>query len=82
MPTDHLLAVAPDPTACRIALSMLQSKSRKVWRNAPSPTDDQALAVACKFIDLGLDCDERHVQLAVALLKSRLTISELHAYSS
>lgn len=74
MPTDHVR-----PTPARIAVSMLGSKPRKAWRAAPYPTEDQAIAVACKFIDLGLDCDEQDVLLAVSLLKSGLTINDIRS---
>jgi hypothetical protein len=78
--TSPLSFVAPELVVCQIALSMLASKPRKTWRAVPYPTEDQALAVACKFLDLGLDCDDHHVMLAVALLKSRATIQWIESY--
>lgn len=74
MPTDHVRS-----TVARIAVTMLRAAPRKTFRKVHRPSDDQALAIACKMIDLGIDCDEHDVLLAFALLNSRLTIDDLRA---
>lgn len=67
----------PSPTVAKVASALLATRPRKTWRAVPYPSEDQALAVACKLLDAGLDCDDHDVQLAVAVLKSRLTIADI-----
>lgn len=72
MLTDHIR-----PTVARIALTMLSAAPRKTFRRVDRPSDDQALAIACKMIDLGIDCDEHDILLAFALLNSKVTIDDI-----
>lgn len=79
--TDQLVAVAPDPTVCQVAITLLSRASRAQLTAHGKPSDDQALAIACRCIDAGVDCDERHVFLALVLLRSRATIQWIQAYA-
>lgn len=76
MLTDHIR-----PTVARIALAMLSAAPRKAFRAVDRPSDDQALTLACKMIDLGIDCDEHDVLLAFALLNSKVTIDDIRCCS-
>lgn len=85
---DAHLATMVRPSIARLALALTDLSlggkrlTRASWRKAPMPHGDQATAFCLKLIDLGIDVDDEHdLSLALALLKSRLTLDDIALYA-
>lgn len=69
--------------AAQLCLAICERETRTKFKRQPRPTQDQCLEVACALIDAGWPIeDERVVELAWLLGKSKITLQQLARVAS